>query len=174
MLRTGLFHSPETLATLRNEASDRFLRWREVERVVDDIHMSRREEIVRAQRSRGSENHDDSIWNKAKWESEWESSLSHDVAKRLRDNTVTERNNDLSGCGPDRDHARSTSCMGNSSFDPLHLPSLLLFSLSLLGPLQNRLGRSIVAFVEALGDYHVKVALVGGFCMGIGIGLSFR
>jgi hypothetical protein len=36
-LRSGLFHSPETVALLRSEAVDRFFRWREVEKSVERI-----------------------------------------------------------------------------------------------------------------------------------------
>jgi hypothetical protein len=39
-LRAGIFRS-ETLNLLRNEAADRFLRWREIERAAHTVHESR-------------------------------------------------------------------------------------------------------------------------------------
>jgi len=160
-LRTGLFRSPETLSTLRNEATDGFLRWREVERAVDVIHSSRRKEDA----VRGRDEQE--MWSKAKWESDWETSLSHDVARRLRRGTLTEKNlnrpqDELSS------PRRSASCVGNT-FDPLHLPSLLMISVSLLGPLHAHIWKSIVTTVEKPG-----VAFLGGFCVGIGVGLLLR
>ncbi|KAG6852884.1 hypothetical protein C0991_008397, partial [Blastosporella zonata] len=85
-LRAGLFHSSETIAILRSEATDRFLRWREVERSVDDIHASQRDDTTQ-QHHRDP---DGMPWSKAKWEAEWISSLSHDVAKRLREGAIAE------------------------------------------------------------------------------------
>lgn len=158
-LRHGLFRSPETLALLRSEASDRFLHWREVERAVDTIHEARREDLT---------NQYDIIWDKSKWESEWMDMFSQDVAKRLREGTITAREGHL----PTR--ACDSACFNASSLDPLHLPSLFIFSVSLLGPLQSRLKRTISAFIESLGEIHVRMALVGGFCVGVGFGLFVR
>jgi hypothetical protein len=163
-LRTGLFHSPETIATLRGEAADRFLRWREVERAVDDIHMSQRNDTSRSS--------DGLHWDKAKWESEWVANLSHDVARRLREGTLTERNvrgSHNHKCSDDP----ARSCVGGS-YDPLHLPSLVIFSISLLGPLRARFNRSVAGFLESFGDPSVRMALLGGFCMGLGIGLYMK
>ncbi|KAF5384432.1 hypothetical protein D9615_003466 [Tricholomella constricta] len=169
-LRSGLFHSPETIAVLRSEATDRFLRWREVERTVDEIHMSRRDDTSHHHRDP-----DGLLWDKAKWEAEWVASLSQDVAKRLREGTITERN---ARCSSRNDHAStndpSRSCLSSSYFDPLHLPSLLVFSVSLLGPLHARLRRSLAALVEVLGESGLGVALLGGFSMGIGVGLFLK
>lgn len=59
--------------------------------------------------------------------------------------------------------------------DPLHLPSLFLFSISLLNPLRVRLRKSITEFFESLGsERNVKIALLGGFCVGLGIGLMAK
>lgn len=124
-----------------------------MERVVDDIQMSRRKET-----------HDNYSWNKA----EWESSLSHDVAKRLRDDVQLR----------EQQHRQHYSGVGAPGpcvpFDPLHLPSLVVFSLSLLTPLRSKIERSTMTFAQALGECHVRLALFGGFCMGIGIGLFLR
>ncbi|KAH9478004.1 hypothetical protein JR316_0010237 [Psilocybe cubensis] len=60
-------------------------------------------------------------------------------------------------------------------FDPLHLPSLLMFSFSLLGPLKARLGETIRGLADFLtfGDAKVQLAvgLTGGFCVGVGLGV---
>jgi len=172
-LRTGLFHSPETLSALRGEAADRFLRWREVEHTVDDIHTSRRKDAPHTAHHRGP---DGLPWDKAKWESEWAATLSQDVAKRLRENTLTERNVRYHSDGyrdADTQYDPSRSCMGRS-YDPLHFPSLVMFSISLLDPLRTRFGKSISGFVEALGDGNVKAALLGGFCIGVGFGFFLK
>ena len=172
-LRTGLFHSPETLSALRSEAADRFLRWREVEHTVDDIHTSWRKEGPHTAHHRGP---DGLPWDKAKWESEWAAVLSQDVAKRLRENTLTERNvryHSDEHRDDDLQHDPSRSCLGHS-YDPLHLPSLVMFSISLLHPLRVWVGKSISGFVEALGDGNVKAALLSGFCIGIGLGFFLK
>src|SRR5882762_467483 len=65
-------------------------------------------------------------------------------------------------------------CSIHSSFDPLHFPSLVLFSLSLLRPARRQLGASIFSFVEKLKDWQVGLALVGSFCFGVGIGLILK
>lgn len=164
-LRFGLFHSPETVAALRSEATDRFLRWREVERAVDEIHMS--------QRNEASHHHRDSDglpWNKTKWEAEWEANLSQDVAKRVREGTITEDNRRaVSSCRSTNDASRT--CLSNSHFDPLHLPSFLVFSISLLHPISTRIRRSLV---DALKDTSVRIALLSGVSIGIGVGLFFK
>ncbi|KAF9457891.1 hypothetical protein BDZ94DRAFT_1325916 [Collybia nuda] len=198
-LRAGLFHSPETIAVLRSEATDRFLRWREVERAVDEIHMARRDDATNTGSGSGSgpgNGPEDARWDKGRWEAEWVAGLSHDVARRLREGTLTERNvrraqnrlrqvlgeSDLDGtCASAGDHDPE-SCNGGEGYDydstfdydPLHLPSLVLFSISLLGPLRVRLGRTVVRVVDKLGEASVQVALVGGFCVGVGVGVYLK
>jgi len=62
----------------------------------------------------------------------------------------------------------------------LHIPSLFLFSLSLLGPLRRRITHSVSAAVER-GGYGtilkwvggIGLAVVGAFCAGIGFGMAF-
>ncbi|PAV18180.1 hypothetical protein PNOK_0666600 [Pyrrhoderma noxium] len=91
-LRTGLFRSPQTVASLRNEATDRFMRWREVERVIKSMDASpdatafsklyidgmthalshRRLTVTQSGVAAG-------MWSKALWETQ----LSEDVARRL-------------------------------------------------------------------------------------------
>lgn len=195
-LRSGLFHSPETVALLRSEAVDRFLRWREVERAVegicdgshrttDDTHFesSRREVPVPAD-----------SWNKARWEAEWMENHSRDVAVRMRvrQGTITGRRSKRRTSIPAqfeegssesrRRHRQPTtppqdkqpSEQPHASFDPLHLPSLLMLSLSLLGPLKARLGETIWSVVELLGDTRVQILVAGGVCVGIGLGTCMK
>lgn len=152
-LRNGLFRSPETLSSLRYEAAERFLRWREVERAVENIAALHRETAhYIAEKPQG--------WDKARWEAEWEIRLSQDVAARTRENTITTRPDAI---GP------PIPCV-----DPLHLSSLLSLSLSLLEPVRDHLHKSLSSVWAKLSDGEVRVALLGSFCIGIGIGLIIR
>lgn len=66
----------------------------------------------------------------------------------------------------------SSSSSSYTPLDPLHLPSLMFFSISLLKPLRIRLRRSISGFFESIAsEKNVRVALLGGFCVGLGIGV---
>ncbi|PPQ78319.1 hypothetical protein CVT25_011690 [Psilocybe cyanescens] len=236
-LRSGLFHSPETVALLRSEAVDRFLRWREVERAVEGIWDGREQQQRDKETTKGTGSgsfwwgsgvsvagrlpqRGDSLyledeeeetktregksverWSKAKWEAEWMENHSHDVAIRMREDadkdqmrrrrrrTISskpiayyhsEHNRDDSSKVPPpldkppvqpqpQPHGESRG-LPHTSFDPLHLPSLLMFSFSLLGPLRTRVGDSIRGFVEIFGDTRVQFALTGGFCVGLGLG----
>ncbi|KAF5350463.1 hypothetical protein D9756_008620 [Leucocoprinus leucothites] len=188
-LRSGLFNSSETLSLLRSEAADRFLRWREVERTVSHIHQphvaSNPTEQVLEQHT--TEDEGSSIystsqmkkekWDKAKWESEYLASFSHDVAKRRRGATITrrqasQRSPKLESFDHDDDEESAIRADSCAPLDPLHLPSLFLFSISLLNPLRVRLNKSISDFLESLGsERNVRVALFGGFCVGLGIGI---
>ncbi|KAF8452581.1 hypothetical protein L210DRAFT_3468588 [Boletus edulis BED1] len=152
-LRNGLFRSPETLSSLRYEAAERFLRWREVERAVENIATIHRETAhYIAEKPQG--------WDKARWEAEWEIRLSQDVATRTRENTVTTRPDTISPPSP---------CV-----DPLHLSSLLSLSFSLLEPVRDRFYKGLSRAWAKLSDGEVRVALLGSFCIGIGIGLMVR
>lgn len=152
-LRNGLFRSPETLSSLRYEAAERFLRWREVERAVENIAESHRETAQYiAEKPQG--------WNKAEWEAEWETRLSQDVATRTRENTVTARPDAISPPSP---------CV-----DPLHLSGLLTLSFSLLEPVRDCFHKSMSMAWAKLSDGEVRIALLGSFCIGIGIGLMIR
>ncbi|GBE89849.1 hypothetical protein SCP_1701740 [Sparassis crispa] len=185
-LRAGLFRTPETLSVVRAEAAARFLRWREVERAVDAVPPS---PSVREPPSHGSLR-----WDKAEWEAQWEHTLSQDVAVRRRSRAGTARNHDHASVqgahAPARPGPQSADDRCMNALDPLHIPSLVVFSLSLLSPLRTRvvgavksgLGwrsapteeasvsngteRMSFGFGSGLG-----LALVGAFCAGIGIGL---
>ena len=155
-LRTALFRSPEALASLRLDAAERFMRWREVERAVGHVlggtspppEAERTPVVGRA----GAPQR----WDKARWEVEWEGALATDVAKTLRARrgagagrrqTITAARaprprvaplcTDV-GVGTSHDEEAPSA---PAYFDPLHLPSLLAFSFSLFGPLKSRLAR---------------------------------
>ncbi|TFK69836.1 hypothetical protein BDN72DRAFT_857371 [Pluteus cervinus] len=252
-LRTGLFNSPETLALLRSEATDRFLKWREVEREVEGITaatqsratvLATSQTVVMPGRGGAQRQHerqqtlthnpligsaklkrqplprwqreDLSPWDQARWEAKWESNLSVDVARRLREENLL-ANNNRTAPSPEEADLETTfhpaarkftpppppppsnlgtfrypsplekedSNMSNTTrgvpgswsggtgaghlnrdesgyeYDPLHLPSLLMFSLSLLGPLQTKIGQTIMGLVEgAFGGSSRSVAAV--------------
>lgn len=168
-LRSGLFNSPETLSLLRTEATDRYFKWREVQRAVSHIH-TRQHRTSRYALSQATY----SRWDKAKWESDYLASLSHDVA-RARNATITRRqtpNLALSKSLDLDDNSLVPRGSCGTSLDPLHIPSLFLFSISLLNPLRARLCKSISEFLESLGsEKNVRIALLGGFCIGLGIGV---
>ncbi|KAI1792663.1 hypothetical protein LXA43DRAFT_887036 [Ganoderma leucocontextum] len=153
-LRTGLFRNPTTLATLRAEAAARFLRWREVERAVERVRWSAETYHVDGERHPNAK----AEWfDKQAWEAQWDpqDSLSREVALHLQRRSEPPR------------HASpfliTPPC--NTAFDPLHLPSLVVFSFSLLGALRTRVARSL-GYTFGLG-----IALVSAFCAGVGIGL---
>lgn len=228
-LRHALLRSPEALATLRLEASERFMRWREVERAVGHVLRGTSPSSPPSEREpdrtpvvprdepqqlrRRSAGHTQHRWDKARWEAEWEGALATDVAKTLRArrakgkgmerrSTVTSRpklgrprlSPMCTDVGVDaREHAGTAGEEGASGaphFDPLHIPSLLKFSISLLGPLKSRIARLFTpspsdeavlrgaADVDAPGDgaryfrtAGMKWALIGVFCAGIGVGV---
>ncbi|KAF6751192.1 hypothetical protein DFP72DRAFT_1071739 [Ephemerocybe angulata] len=188
-LKQGLFHSPETLATLRMEAAGRFLRWREVERVVRGLSggsattRARMHSDGRSLSRGGGERREYGMgwrgWDKERWEREWMGEFSRDVAVGIADrerrmeglsgdetdiedetlrspgqmmeasssdsivngkeeyNEIVERSEDV----VDEEYllaSRVTAYTHSHPFDPLHLPSFLLFTASMLGPLRAR------------------------------------
>ncbi|KAF8156953.1 hypothetical protein B0H34DRAFT_711307 [Crassisporium funariophilum] len=236
-LRAGLFHSPETLAVLRAEAVDRFLRWREVERALCNIHSDVPPSADGFGRDLEQDAHEEggrgklapvqgrTKWDKTTWEQEWMEDHSREVALarrarpsirgRDREATITagdmgtvhapyvrergvrrrrsklplvysgfdtedsiatddtyEREREHSQhpqLSPRRasrlpqsyrftDRTTNTNRSPSISFDPLHLPSLVLLSLSLLNPLRARvvelfgLGRAGFVRVESYAD----------------------
>ena len=223
-LRNALYRRPESLATLRIEAVDRFMRWREVERAVGSLLRSpeaRATRRVSAQRtprahtgleqSPIANRRGEGRWDKTRWEAEWEGTLSTDVAKTLRTRratnprtTVTDYfNREESSTTSTATHNErsmphdccSSSCprsahvrgdgVPSPSFDPLHIPSLLAFSISLLAPLKARFGR-MFRFHSSPADDAMSSSdklpsdvdtnmrgwvLAGAFCAGVGIGL---
>lgn len=130
-------------------------------------------------------------WNKAKWETEWLESFSKDVdiLRRTRELTVTERSIAMehvahpksrdethSECASDGSQVpqrqpKQASYASTTTFDPLHFPSLFAFSVSLFGPLKARLDESVRGIWMVLNETQVRVALLGGFCLGVSFSL---
>ena len=148
-LRAGIFHSPETLNLLRGEAAERFLRWREIERAARSVYEARKD--ARSQNN--------VAWDKAAWETEWDATLSRDVARRLREATIT--------AGSSHVPARSTHCTP-VVLDPFYIPSLLMFTLSLFEPLKDSISQL------SLSGRRLGAVLAGTLCAGVGIGLALR
>ncbi|TFK29419.1 hypothetical protein FA15DRAFT_663956 [Coprinopsis marcescibilis] len=175
-LKHGLFQSPEVINTLRMEASERFMRWREVELAVSGV-LSKRARLAPVQapplRTRGLKPSWDR-WDKDKWERDWMEDFSKDVSVRLQQARVKRGEHPQLLPPPylsiDHDLKRLTASPAYSStslpgeferppsstssyqqphpllvphahqtFDPLHLPSLVLFTVSMLGPLKTRI-----------------------------------
>lgn len=149
-LRAGIFRSPETLDLLRSEAADRFLRWREIERAACTVHELRKD--TRIQQGAAA-------WDKGAWETEWDATLSRDVARRLRENTALS--------GPSQLHAKSAPC-APAALDPFHVHSLVMFSLSLINPLRDSIAQI------SLSGKRLGIVLAGTLCAGVGIGLALR
>lgn len=164
-------------------------------------------------------------WNKEAWEAQWEGELSQEVALHLRRRragtvrritplpslparTRDERQTSYFHAQSDANAALDTpmplttdertlvSCPSiSAAFDPLHLPSLVVFSFSVLGALRTRIFRSVgisggredarrrASASNAEDDRRqggkrgfgytvgIGIALVSAFCAGFGIGL---
>lgn len=174
-LRSHLFRSPETLASLRMEAADRFLRWREVRRVHNPLTLSAATTsptLLQAHPYSPTKVR----WNKSSWEAEWDYKLSKEVSD-LHTST-------LPPPSPSKPPSptNSSSCpayYSPTAFDPLHLPSIFMFSLSLLAPLRYRifgkpietLGSSIAATRSTKPVNWGILGVMGAFCAGIGLGM---
>jgi len=172
-LRSHIFRSPETLASLRMEAADRFLRWREVHRIHDAMTLS-----VTTTSSTLRKGHPHrptkTKWNKADWEEEWDYNLSREVSDLNRSSLP-------SPSKPPGQSNSSSSCAGcysPTALDPLHLPSVFAFSMSLLSPLRYRLfGEPMETLDGSTTTRSTKPAhwgilgIVGAFCAGIGLGM---
>jgi len=230
VLRNGLFHSPETVALLRSEAADKFLKWREVERSVEGIlsainannerggglpRMLKKRRFGERNWKKQRDEKEDPIqgriaseegtyaavaeggWSKAKWEAEWLENFSKDVdeVRRKREMTITEKDFILpraqvpdtttgsllfdpdgkeeidggSNLQPTPPRIQPSYTAG-TAFDPLHLPSLIAFSLSLLCPLRTRLSESVQGIWVVFHETRLKLALLGSFCIGVGVG----
>lgn len=142
-------------------------------------------------------------WSKVKWEAEWMEDHAQEVARRVREDATRKHVVGRSRTGTllqplkntdtDEPSTKAADCSGGSvdrgpakcmdgphahgmhpSFDPLHLPSLIVFSVSLIGPLRVRVWASLQSAVESLNETKVQVALFGGFCIGVGAGIWAR
>lgn len=214
----GLFRSPGTLATLRYEAASRFLRWREVERAVERVQWSAatlKTPIVpdtRPSMSDYMEQQHSNTWDKQAWEAQWEGSLSQEFALQLRRRRRSDPPRRLTSLTSFTSAQPSASTVTSSAlhvstrerddvntpcaapFDPLHLPSLFVFSFSLLGALRSRVARSLGIYAapsppkrtsptKAKGaqpksagrsfgyTLGLGLALVGAFCAGVGLSM---
>lgn len=98
--------------SVRNEASDRFFRWREVSHLTQGMVRHRRQRT-------------DAVV--APWkEKEWGDYLSYDVAKRLKDDS-------------DPVDELPRRCY-EAGFDPLHFTSVVMFALSVMSPTKLSIG----------------------------------
>lgn len=161
-LRSGLFRSPEVLGSLRSEAADRFLRWREIEHTAAQLQMIRR----RRRKSSFALTEGTTTWSKSEWEAEWEARMSEDVEKRMQE--------DIEPSDEEDNADRPQGGAPGLPFDPLHFPSLLLFSMSLLAPLRDALRQSAIDLLKSLNNWNVRLAVIGGFCVGVGAGIIYR
>jgi len=174
-LRSHLFRSPETLACLRMEAADRFLRWREVQRVHNALTLS-----IPTTSPSHLKVHPRSPtkirWNKADWEAEWDYKLSKEISD-LHTSAFPPHSPSKSPSP-----SNSSSCVAYyapTTFDPLHLPSIFMFSLSLLVPLRNRIFGEPMETLDGPTATTKRtesvnwgiLGIVGAFCAGIGLGV---
>jgi hypothetical protein len=90
---------------------------------------------------------------------EWDTTLSLDIARRLRENTALS--------GPSQLHAKSAPCVP-AALDPFHMHSLVMFSLSLINPLRDGIAQI------SLSVNYLGIVLAGTLCAGLGIGLALR
>lgn len=146
-LRAGIFRSPQTLAGLRCDAADRYLRWREVEHAYEGKLAS--EQRVSDKEASG--------WNKA----EWEASISEDYARHL--SALARSQGDMNEDWEAR--------------DPCYTPALDPLSVrSLVSALLSRTKRNSVRERRPGGRrwafWTWGVALASVFCAGVGIGIA--
>lgn len=152
-LRIGLFRSPQTLDSLRTEAADRYMRWKECNHAVSVISSS-----PEKARSRW--------WDKA----EWEASISEDVARRVNACQVD------SAAEPELNRRRERETMHacfSPALDPLHWRSLMMLSLALFSPRRSR--QKSIRFnppPPSKRGWRWGLTLISVFCAGIGIGLA--
>ncbi|KAH8102072.1 hypothetical protein BXZ70DRAFT_51209 [Cristinia sonorae] len=201
-LRTALLRSTETLLTLRVEAADRFLRWREVERSVENAlntgpESPNVERVLRDWRLHadpashpGFKSLTSVRWDKEKWEAEWEGSLSADVSLALRQRRSQSRTHPLSEHSTSSGPSRHTSLDEKSfvrdrpangvpalSLDPLHIPSLVAFSYhSLLAPLRARLANIFTPAFSSSAHPAKSLGMSVGILFGAfcaGLGFGF-
>ncbi|KAK7034539.1 hypothetical protein VNI00_012386 [Paramarasmius palmivorus] len=112
-LRHGLFRSPEILATIRTEASEKFLRWSRVEGVVKEIWNNRSTRgrnltITQSTALSGGMARSKVGWEK-EWQGRWEEQLSGDVSARLREMEREADNADLSESSDDEQRSGSSA-----------------------------------------------------------------
>jgi hypothetical protein len=174
-LRSHLFRSPEALASLRMEVADRFLRWREVHRVHNALTLS-----VTTTSPTLLKGHSylptKARWNKADWEAEWDYKLSKEVSD-LNKLTLPPPSPSKPP-SPSNSNGSCPAYYSPTTFDPLHLPSIFMFSLSLLSPLRYRIfGEPIESLGGPTTTRSTKpvnwgfLGIMGAFCAGVGLGM---
>ncbi|KAF8576272.1 hypothetical protein K439DRAFT_1664680 [Ramaria rubella] len=150
-LRTTLFRRPAALHTLRRQAAERFLWWREVE--------TAKHQTDPLDKLLGNRQPNDDLPIE-KWD--WEARLSHDVA-------LARAAMEPKMSSPSEPHACPP--YANLSFDPLHIPSLFLLSLSILRPLRD----SVVARLRiGVRTRWFAATVISAFCAGVGVGYLLR
>lgn len=175
-LRQGLFRSPQTLATLRSEAADRFMRWRELEYAADDYSQTlgrRTTELDKLNDSLWADK-ESRGWNKA----EWEASLSEDLARRMS-TTSAQQQSQFQTTAQRPGNEKGTKKLPEAYFapqlDPLHMTSLLMLSASAIRALFWRgsvmTGASRQSGPVWLG-WRIGLAIVSVFCAGVTFGLA--
>lgn len=171
-LRSHLFRSPETLASLRMETVDRFLRWREVHRVHNATTLS-----ITAGSQKGHPYYPTKIkWNKSDWEAEWDYRLSREVSDLNK--SFLHPPSPSKPPSPSNSNGSCAAYYSPTTFDPLHLPSTLMLSISLLSPLRYRIfGDPMGTLDGSTTTRSTKpvnwgiLGVVGVFCAGIGLGV---
>lgn len=174
-LRSHLFRSPETLVSLRMEAADRFLRWREVHRVHNALTLSVATAFPTLLKGH-SYSPTKARWNKSDWETEWDYKLSKEVFD-LNKPTLPPPSPSKPP-SPGNSNSSCAAYYAPTAFDPLHLPSIFMFSLSLLSPLRYRIfGEPMETLDSPTTTRSTKpvnwgiLGIVGAFCAGIGLGV---
>ncbi|EPQ50840.1 hypothetical protein GLOTRDRAFT_133584 [Gloeophyllum trabeum ATCC 11539] len=142
-LRSALFRSPETLALLRGEAGERWVRWRAS--VSPSAAAS-----PRSNRGRGRGRGQGQGWDKRRWEEE----LAYSQAQ-TQTQTYTEK-------GGEREEGRCAEAMG-LGMDPLHVPSLFAVAVGLFRGEGGTGGSGV-------GWGWLVVAAAAAFCAGVGVG----
>ena len=175
VLRSHLFRSPETLVSLRMEAADRFLRWREAYRVRNTLTLSVATTSPTLLKGR-SYSPTKPGWNKADWEAEWDYKLSKEAFDL--NNPMLPPPSPSKPPSPSNSNSSCAAYYAPTVFDPLHLPSIFIFSLSLLSPLRYRIfGEPMETLDSPTTTRSTKpvnwgiLGIVGAFCAGIGLGV---
>jgi hypothetical protein len=147
-LRAGIFRSPQTLAGLRCDAADRYLRWREVERAYEGKLAS---ELTVSEKAMTN-------WSKA----EWEISLSEDYSRHLQAHAKSQ----------------NMFCDDFETRDPCYSPLLDPLSVrSIVSALLFKARGKQMHVINRGRRWSIwswSVAIVSVFCAGVGIGFALQ
>lgn len=157
------------------EAVDRFLRWREVRKIHNAMSPPVTTTSHTLHKGHPRCPTRTTKWNKADWEAEWDYRLSQEVSDLNKPFLPP------SPSKPDSPRNSSSNCGAYYSpptFDPLHLPSVFMFSMSLLSPLRYRIfGEPTETLDGSTTTRNTKpfnwgiIGIMGAFCAGIGLGM---